>query len=96
MWWLCWGRAGGSEVLKITCLRTLAAVAAIGIHMGINQISGNFHKVNAGDLYRSAQPGDAVIDDAAKRYGIKTIINLCNEKAGAWYTEETARQRKTA
>lgn len=46
--------------------------------------------MNAGDLYRSAQPGDAVIDDAAKRCGIKMIINLCNEKAGAWYTEETA------
>lgn len=68
----------------------VAPIAAIGIYIGINQMTGNFHEVIAGELYRSAQPGDAQIDAAAKRYGIRTIINLRNEKRGAWYAEEKA------
>ncbi|AYD01815.1 tyrosine/serine protein phosphatase [Neorhizobium sp. NCHU2750] len=75
--------------LKIAAV-LVAPIAALGIYMGINQMMGNFHEMIPGELYRSAQPGDAVIDEAAQKYGVKTIINLRNEKRGAWYAEEQA------
>jgi protein tyrosine/serine phosphatase len=76
--------------IKTAAAVLIAPIAAIGIYMGINQMTGNFHEVIAGELYRSAQPGDMVIDKAARQYGIKTIINLRNERRGAWYAEEKA------
>jgi len=82
------------RLVKISSLSLLAMIAAIGIYMGINQISGNFHEVIPGQLYRSAQPGTAVIDEAVERYGIKTIVNLRNEKRGGWYAEEAAAAEK--
>jgi protein tyrosine/serine phosphatase len=82
------------RLIKISSLSILGAVAAMGIYMGINQISGNFHEVIPGELYRSAQPGAAVIDAAVQRYGIRTIINLRNEKRGSWYAEEASAAEK--
>ncbi len=76
--------------IKIAAAVLIAPIAAIGVHMGVNQMIGNFHEVIPGELYRSGQPGDAQIDKAAARYGVKTIINLRNERRGEWYAEEKA------
>lgn len=78
------------RILSFSGLTLLAGVAAIGIHMGVNQLIGNEHEVIAGELYRSAQPGAEEIDSLVRRHGIKTIINLRNEDRGAWYAEEKA------
>lgn len=78
------------RIFKTVGLTLMAGVAALGIFMGVNQLMGNEHEVIAGELYRSAQPGTEEIDSLVQRHGIKTIINLRNEKRGAWYTEEKA------
>lgn len=83
------------RLIKISSLSLVAMIAAIGIYMGINQISGNFHEVIPGELYRSAQPGSAVIDEAVKRYGIKTIVNLRNERHAAGTARKPLRPRRT-
>lgn len=57
-------------------------------HAGIGQLSGNFHEVIPGELYRSAQPTGADVQTYAHTYGIKTILNLRDEKRTGWYTEE--------
>ncbi|MGI2031496.1 fused DSP-PTPase phosphatase/NAD kinase-like protein [Rhizobium panacihumi] len=78
------------RIFRTIGLTLLAGVAAIGIHMGVNQLIGNEHEVIAGELYRSGQPGSEEIDSLVSRHGIKTIVNLRNETRGAWYAEEKA------
>lgn len=73
----------------------LAVVVAVGGYLGALQITGNFHPVVAGQLYRSAQPGPADIARYQKDYGIKTIVNLRGENTGSpWYDAEIAEAGK--
>lgn len=72
-------------------VRLIGAVAVLVLaHAGIDQLSGNFHEVIRGELYRSAQPSGADITTYTETYGIKTILNLRDEKRTAWYHEEVA------
>ncbi len=57
-------------------------------HAGLEQLSGNFHEIIPGELYRSAQPSGSDIKAYAETYGIKTIVNLRDEKRTGWYQEE--------
>ncbi len=69
----------------------LAILSLIGLYLGALHLSGNFHEVLPGELYRSAQlkPGD--IAHYAHEYQIKTIINLRGDNTGkAWYDQEVA------
>lgn len=60
-------------------------------YLGFLQLSGNFHTVVEGELYRSAQPTSADLESYVRRYGIKTVINLRGpERRDHWYTEEIA------
>lgn len=69
-------------------------LAAIGIYLGYLQISGNFHTVTPNQLYRSAQPTAAELKDYAKRYGIRTVLNLRGEHPNAsWYEDEVSESR---
>lgn len=71
------------------------AVLGLGGYLGYLQLSGNFHTVIAGELYRSAQPSPQQIADYAKRYGIRTIVNLRGAaEDSAWYDEEIATSSK--
>ena len=66
-------------------------VFALAIYAGFLQITGNFHTVIPGELYRSAQPTPAKIFEYHRRYDIKTIINLRGPNQGAqWYKDEVA------
>lgn len=58
----------------------LGTPALMGAHMGVQQLIGNFHEVIPGEFYRSAQPDRDDIADYAERYGIRTIVNLRDEK----------------
>ncbi|WP_376743463.1 dual specificity protein phosphatase family protein [Ensifer canadensis] len=70
---------------------TLAAALIIGGYLGGIQLSGNFHEVVPGELYRSNQPTPGQIADYAKRYGIKSIVNLRGvDNGAAWYRDEIA------
>ena len=61
----------------------------IGLFLGFLQVSGNFHEVAKGELYRSAQPTVNEINTYARNYGIRTIINLRGKNVKApWYKAE--------
>jgi protein tyrosine/serine phosphatase len=51
-------------------------LAVLGLYNAYLQLSGNFHVVEPGKFYRSAQPTAEEIEAWHTRYGIKTIINL--------------------
>ena len=63
----------------------------IGAYWGALQYQGNFHAVDAGMLYRSAQLSRSEFAAAARDYGIKSVLNLRGAHAGqSWYDEEIA------
>lgn len=71
------------------------AVGGSGVYAGYLQIVGNFHTVIEDELYRSAQPNAAQLASYVRLHGIKTIINLRGEDAGAaWYESELATARR--
>ncbi len=77
------------KFLKIAAIGLVALPVLAGAHMGIGQLTGNFHEVIPRELYRSAQPSGKDIAAYAKAYGIKTIINLRDEKREGWYEAES-------
>ncbi|HTT80850.1 MAG TPA: tyrosine-protein phosphatase, partial [Stellaceae bacterium] len=55
---------------------------------------GNFHAVQPGVLYRSAQLSRGELETLARRYGIKSVLNLRGANPGrAWYEGEMAAVR---
>lgn len=86
------GAAGrGRTVARTIGGVVLALILSVGGYLGALQLTGNFHSVVPGALYRSAQPAAADIARYQKTYGIKTIINLRGENPGApWYGAEKA------
>ncbi|WP_119943386.1 dual specificity protein phosphatase family protein [Neorhizobium sp. NCHU2750] len=81
--------------MKKWLLRGAAAfgIATLGLggYLGYLQLSGNFHTVIAGELYRSAQPSPQQIAEYARQYGIRTIVNLRGEAEDSrWYDDEVA------
>ena len=70
-------------------------VLMVGAYLGFLQLSGNFHTVIDGELYRSAQPTAGQIEDSARRYGIQTIVNLRGASDDAsWYADEVATAKR--
>ncbi|YCI06111.1 tyrosine-protein phosphatase (plasmid) [Ensifer sp. D2-11] len=65
-----------------------AAALIFGGYLGALQLTGNFHEVLPGQLYRSAQPSAADIAGYARHFGIKTIVNLRGQSKEAWYRQE--------
>jgi len=65
-----------------------AAGLLVLAHAGLEQLTGNFHEVIPGELYRSAQPSGSDIQGYADTYGIKAILNLRDEKRTGWYDQE--------
>lgn len=67
------------------------AGASCGAYAGYLQISGNFHPVIEGQLYRSAQPTADDLAAYVKAHGIRTVINLRGtHPETAWYDDEVA------
>lgn len=51
----------------------------------------NFHAIQEGKAYRSAQPSGPALESIINDYGVKTVVNLRGEHPGdAWYDEEAA------
>lgn len=75
-------------------LRHLALFLGVGVAIaggwaGYLRLSGNFHAVEEGVLYRSAQLSFAQFERNIRANGIRTIVNLRGENAGeAWYRDE--------
>jgi protein tyrosine/serine phosphatase len=78
-------------ILKRSGYLLAAAGLSFGAYVGALQLTGNFHEVLANQLYRSNQPSPGEIETYAKRYGIKSIINLRGKSDSAsWYDNEVA------
>ncbi|WP_371076581.1 MULTISPECIES: dual specificity protein phosphatase family protein [unclassified Sinorhizobium] len=88
------------KVLRRKSLRMLAAVvmtlaAGTAVYLGYLQLTGNFHTVIAGELYRSAQLPPAQLEAYIRAKGIATIVNLRGENDHArWYADEVATAEK--
>lgn len=75
-------------LLKSLCA-LLAVTVGICLHLGALQLTGNFHPVIDGTLYRSAQPDPAALEQYARDYGIRTVVNLRGSNPDAdWYRAE--------
>lgn len=72
----------------------LAACLIVGAGLGAVRLSGNFHTVVPGELYRSAQLTPARLSDYSQGAGIRTVVNLRGAHPGTgWYDAEVAAAR---
>ncbi|MBO9453696.1 tyrosine-protein phosphatase [Paracoccus sp. R12_1] len=72
------------------CLAGVGVVmAAAIIYLAYLQLSGNFHAVVAGEVYRAAQMDGQRLARWKREHGIATVLNLRGENTGAdWYEAE--------
>lgn len=85
-------RRGSARRLAILalCLGLTGFGAAAG-WAGWLHLSGNFHTVREGVLYRSAQPMPAELQRQTAQHGIRSVLNLRGAKPGVqWYDAELA------
>ena len=69
----------------------LVATLGLGSYASYQHVTGNIHSVVPGEFYRSAQLPPALLAVYARRYGIRTIVNLRGARPGhAWYDHEIA------
>jgi hypothetical protein len=69
----------------------IAVGMAVGCYPLYLQLSGNFHTVIEGQLYRSAQPPPRQLERYVSSHDIKSIINLrASGDKGTWYSAELA------
>ena len=69
-------------------LPVLLVVAAGGYWVYVTTVTTNFHAVVPGQVYRSAQPGPQQLQRWARRYGLKTVINLRGVSRRRFYEAE--------
>lgn len=66
----------------------------VAAYLFLLQVSHNFHEVVPGELYRSAQLDDDDLTKYAKKYHLKSVLNLRGERVGKeWYENEVAEAR---
>ena len=81
--------------LKVAALSVGLSAASLGAYCGVIIYQGNFHAVELGVLYRSAQPDRDELTAAARQHGIKSVLNLRGRNPGSpWYDEEIAASRE--
>ena len=73
---------GKKHGLKCAVLTVGLFAASAGSWAGYLRLSGNFHAVEEGVIYRSAQLSGDDFQNRIRTYGIRTIINLRGENSG--------------
>ena len=77
------------RLIKPKVVACLVLCLLAGGYLGYLQLSGNFHSVIDGEVYRSAQPTPQQLQAYIKDYGIRSVINLRGEQVGRdWYDAE--------
>ncbi|MFN3398116.1 MAG: dual specificity protein phosphatase family protein [Sulfurimicrobium sp.] len=86
-----------------TALRRLALATAISLGVLFSsaagfyaylKLSGNFHVVEQGQVYRSGQLSGAALGQKVATYGIRSVLNLRGASPGeSWYDDEVAVSR---
>lgn len=79
--------------MRIAIVLSIVAAAALGIWLAIETrrnriVWDHFDVVKPGILYRSGQLNPQQLEDAVKRYHIRTIVNF--QMTGVWVDEERA------
>lgn len=82
-------RTRWGKIAKRAGLVVLVPVLALGSYLGVLQLNGNIHAVQAGQFYRSAQLDSSQFVRVIGDDGIKSILNLrgAHPTAG-WYDTE--------
>ncbi|WP_295045052.1 dual specificity protein phosphatase family protein [uncultured Paracoccus sp.] len=71
-----------------------ALLVATVAYLGFLHLSGNFHEVSRGQVYRAAQMDGQALARWKREYGIASVLNLRGKNAGAdWYETELALTR---
>lgn len=79
------------RILKRTALLMLLPSIAIVGYLAFLQLSGNFHVVSDGQVYRAAQMDGQALARWSREHGIASVLNLRGSNAGAdWYETERA------
>lgn len=74
---------------KRLALACLGLIAILATYVGFERITGNFHEVVPGVLYRSAQLSPSQFARFKQEDGIRSIINLRGANPGkGWYDDE--------
>jgi protein tyrosine/serine phosphatase len=77
------------KLIKVFGASVGIVIAAAGGWAGYLRLSGNFHAVDEGAVYRSGQLSGSQFSSRIRENGIRTIINLRGNNAGrAWYDSE--------
>jgi protein tyrosine/serine phosphatase len=80
--------------LTIGALVIGLAAGSYGVYCGVIIYEGNFHSVEKGVLYRSAQLTEPEFERVGREYGIKSVLNLRGAHPGdGWYEGEMAAAR---
>ena len=68
----------------------IAVSASYAAYCGVLRYEGNFHVVEAGLFYRSAQLDKAGFERTIRDHGIRSVLNLRGAAKGPWYRDEVA------
>jgi protein tyrosine/serine phosphatase len=84
------------RTLRSSILWLLAVILlSVGGYIVAVRMQGNFHVITPSEAYRSAQLDDGQLTDYAKRYNIKSVLNLRGQHSGeSWYDDEIAMSRR--
>jgi hypothetical protein len=79
------------RTFKAAAIAAGLAAGSLGASWGVVQYHGNFHSVEEGALYRSAQLTKDELRVAVRDHGIKAILNLRGAHPGEpWYDDEVS------
>lgn len=79
------------KAAMIAVLSVGVTAGSIASYCGAVVWSGNFHSVEEGQVYRSAQLDKADLESVIAAHGIKSILNLRGvNKGSSWYQDEIA------
>lgn len=66
----------------------LSALGAFIYRSSVFRPAKNFHEIDPGKFYRSAQLAKDEFDEVVKKYGIRTVINLRGSQPGEWWFDD--------
>ena len=79
------------SALQAAALTVVLTAGSYAAYCGIIIYEGNFNTVRQGVLYRSAQPDKSELEAYARKYGIRSVLNLRGaHPRDAWYESEMA------
>lgn len=74
-----------SKLFRLSAVGTVI----LALYIGGLHLNDNFHEVIPDELYRSGQLEDGELTEIAKKYGIKSVLNLRGDNTGSsWYDNE--------